>query len=58
MSIISYEAPTQTPDMTLTDRTQVADGGLPREQLIHSTASGPKVLKVYSRRKGIKGNSG
>jgi hypothetical protein len=40
------------------DRTQVADGGLPREQLIHSTASGPKVLKVYSRRKGIKGNSG
>ncbi|PNX77561.1 transposon Tf2-1 polyprotein [Trifolium pratense] len=40
------------------DRTQPAEEELPREQLIHNAAGGPKALLVYSRRKGRKGIGG
>ncbi|MCI12599.1 hypothetical protein A2U01_0033704, partial [Trifolium medium] len=39
------------------DRTNAAEG-MPREQLIHYETSGPKPWRVYSRRKGNKGNCG
>jgi hypothetical protein len=40
------------------DRAHVADEDTPQEHLTHNPAGGPRVLKVYSRRKGKMGIGG
>jgi hypothetical protein len=40
------------------DRAHVADEDRPQDHLIHHPAGGPRVLKVYSRRKGKTGIGG
>jgi hypothetical protein len=59
----------QFPNFSLEDKANAEGGSVvrthtaaeedsPQEPLIHSQASGPKALIVYSRRKGKKGNNG
>jgi hypothetical protein len=59
----------QIPNFSLEDKANAEGGSVvrthtaaeedsPQEPLIHSQASGPKALIVYSRRKGKKGNNG
>lgn len=58
----------QFPSFDLEDKVNIEGGGVDRihvaaedrtpEQLIHHTTGGPRILYVYSRRKGTKGISG